>query len=148
MHKQITLSLILISSFSFAYEISKARLESIKQLAQKQEAFEKHFAEKNKAINDLKKAGITIVATIAASFFVQSYLVPENLPTYRETILIGGRPIFDTGKFTAADVILRTAEYAGLFYSIYKGYQGAKHLIAPNHPKPEQPTPKEENHHA
>lgn len=91
--------------------------------------------EKEKALSDLKKSAIASVANIAsaAAFLVikklweapRSITIPQS-NGYSMKSVSDSLPVWVTTLWAVAEV-------AGLGYAAVKGYQGAKHLLVPDH---------------
>ncbi len=120
MLKQITFTALFISSLSFAQIPLEKKDELLQQV--KQEMLEKHLAEKDKALNDLRIAGI---GTAIASYFFMCVM-----------FIVGS--IEESNASKNAGGLLAIAGMGTNFYSSYKAHQGLKHLYYPDHPKPEE----------
>ncbi len=138
MHKLI-LSILIIPILSFA-QMPIQKLEETKK-----QALEKHLAEKERALNDLKTAGIASASFIGigAAYPICMRglgLAHTALMSYKIESL-GNTPVV---LWTFIAWIGIEAGLAG--YAIYKGGAGAKHLYYPDNPKPKETIKKEESH--
>lgn len=129
MLKQLTLSLILISSFSFAFYRTE-KIDRAKQQA-KLEAQKKHHAEKEDAMSDLETAFITL-SSAGIMLAGMVYFTDE---------CGGGKAIQDLYGAAMANTILYGTTIASVClaaYAGYRGYEGVQHLLNPYHPAPEE----------
>ncbi len=130
MHKLI-LSLLLFSSVSVA-QILAQKLEQAKQ-----EALEKHLIEKEKAKRDLKISGAATMATAVVYIGIETGLC-AYLNLFDKILVKYG----SEASMLGATLVLAVDAGIGI-YAIYKGGQGAKHLLVPDYPKPEETTTNE-----
>lgn len=115
----------LISTPSFAHEKPMR--------VQKKIEHEKHRTEKEKAIQDLKIAGMAAVATSASYAACYAVMSDRGLDLAKKISLAYG------GNTTETLTIVMLLGIVSIgTYSAYKAIIGAKHLITPDHSNPEK----------
>lgn len=122
MQKKLAFALLLISSISLA---KAPKLEEIKNQLKN----EKHVLERDKALDDLKKAGIAGTSALAGAgvYYVAMNTFGLAKAAFMET-KIASLPIV-----TWTFIVWAFAEIGTVGYAAVKAGQGAKHLMLPDH---------------
>lgn len=129
MYKKILLSLIGIYSLISAQNLPVEKLEQVKKLTH----HEKYMAEKQAAINNLKRGGVA--ALTAPTLFLSCCAIMGNGGLGGEKKLRENLGRIPTDVIGGA-MLISVAALA--VYSVYKLGIGAKHYFAPTYPNPEK----------
>ncbi len=127
MYKQIIFSIAFISCPLMGFKFFQDKITLLKNTP----AYQKHIEEKENAVSDIETAFVTLTSTGIA--LVLAIYLADNLG--------GSEVIRNAYGATIANNFYRGTNLASgslAAYAGYKGYEGAKHLLDPEHPKPKE----------